>query len=355
MKKTLFMLAVASLAMTACTNTEEVEQGFAQTSKQIGFVSHVNKNTRALVNDNFKQFSVFGSYTTQTNKTPIQVFNGTVVKKGTDNNWSYTDGARYWIENANYNFYAYSKGNGTTENVRLDLETGKFSLVNYIVNNDNQKDLVFASAIATGKSEKNEKVAFDFKHILSKIQFNFISDFPKGYTLTVDQVELKNMRDRGDFELSGDEFQWRNVVRTTGEEEVAENNMTQINIPFKTAAISGALGDSGKEDETPVLSEATADIYVLPYVYEKSNVRIYFQVTIKNANGIQVSQKRNFGAFTPTWLKGTAYKYNVKLTGAEAGLEKIEFTTATDMNLDGWEQGNDTDLNFGTNINQSDK
>lgn len=350
MKKTLFMLAAASLAMTACTNTEEVEQGFAQTSKQIGFVSHVNKNTRALVNDNFNKFSVFGSYTTEQNAKPVQVFNGIVVTKETDKVWNYTDAARYWIDGAKYKFYAYSKENGVTTNVRLDAETGKFSLVNYIVNNENQKDLVFASAIATGKNEQNEKVAFDFKHILSKIQFNFISDFPKGYTLVVDQVELKNMRDKGTFELSGDEFQWKDVNRTTGDMEVDEDNMTQINIPFKTANTSGTLGDSGKEDETLVLAETTSDIYVLPYEYAKSNVRIYFQVTIKNANGEQVSQKRNYGAFKPTWEKGTAYKYNVTLTGAAAGLEKIEFTTAENMNLNDWISGTDTDLNFGSDI-----
>lgn len=102
------MLAVASLAMTACTNTEEVEQGFAQTSKQIGFVSHVNKNTRALINDNFEQFSVFGSYTKGTSTIPVQIFNKTVVTKG-ESGWNYTDEARYWIQDATYTFYAYSK------------------------------------------------------------------------------------------------------------------------------------------------------------------------------------------------------------------------------------------------------
>ena len=48
---------------------------------------------------------------------------------------------------------------------------------------------------------------------------------------------------------------------------------------------------------------------------------------------------------------GTAYCYNVTLTGTEAGLEKIEFTTDTNMKLDGWATGtDDVDFNFGAEV-----
>ncbi len=336
MKKTLFMLAAASLAMTACTNTEEVELGFAQTSKQIGFVSHVNKNTRALGNDNFNKFSVFGSYTKGTSTTPVQIFNKTIVTKGNDG-WSYADEARYWIDGATYKFYAYSKENGATNTTRF--EGAELTLDNYTVDGTeaNQKDLVFASAVnIPGKESGNEKVPFDFKHILSKIAFNFISNFPEDYTVAVDGVQIRNMRDKGTFTASTGK--WSNQTRSKEDDENPDN-MLIINLTTPENTLE-------KNENID-----TESIYVLPFVYQSPNVRLYFRLTIKNGLGDIVSQKVNFGAFKPIWDEGKAYRYNVKLTGEEAGLEKIEFTTDKDMNLDGWETGTDNiEFNFGSQV-----
>lgn len=333
MKKTLFMLAAASLAMTACTNTEEVEQGFAQASKQIGFVSHVNKNTRALGNDNFTQFSVFGSYTKGTSTTPVQIFNKTVVTKG-ENGWNYTDEARYWIQDATYTFYAYSKENVTTNATRFEGAT--LTLDSYTVDGTeaNQKDLVFAEAKnITGKESGNEKVPFDFKHILSKIAFNFTSNFPEDYTVKVDQVQIRNMRDKGTFNASTGK--WGSQIRSTGDDIENPDEMLTINITTPDNALA-----KGENVETEF-------IYVLPFEYKSPNVRLYFRLTIENAlNEKVVSQKVNFGAFKPIWEKGKAYRYNVRLTGEEAGLEKIEFTTDKDMKLDEWETGTTEGIEF---------
>lgn len=338
MKKSLLTLAVAALGFAACTNTEDIESGVLQTAKQIGFESHVNKNSRALVNENFNKFSVFGSYVTATNTTPVQIFNNIAVSKnGTD--WKYTDAARYWIKDANYTFYAYSKENGTTGTSRF---TGaELTLEDYTVDDTeaNQKDLVFAAATATGKENGNEKVAFDFKHILSKLHFTFESNFPTGYTVTVDQVKIRNMRDKGTFTASTGVWsgQWR-----SNETEVADEMLT-IAVPFADENANKVLN--------PKETVETNDIYVLPFAYTQPNVRLYFRLTIKNANGETVSQKENYGAFKPTWAIGTAYNYKVTLTGAEAGLEKIEFTTDPNMDLDGWTPGtDDVEFNFGAEV-----
>lgn len=337
MKKSLLTLAVAALGFAACTNTEDIESGVLQTAKQIGFESHVNKNSRALGNENFNQFRVFGSYTTTINTTPVQIFNAVAVSKnGTD--WTYADAARYWIKDANYTFYAYSKENAATGISRF---TGaELTLEDYTVDGTeaNQKDLVFAAATATGKETGNAKVAFDFKHILSKLHFTFKSNFPEGYIVTVDQVKIRNMRDKGTFTAST--RVWSGQKRSSGETEVV-GDMVKIDVPFAAE----------NTDLAPQESVATTDIYVLPFAYTQPNVRLYFRLTIKNANGETVSQKENYGAFQPTWAIGTAYNYKVTLTGAEAGLEKIEFTTDSNMNLDGWITGtDDVEFNFGEEV-----
>lgn len=342
MKKSLIIFAAAALAMTACTTTKDIDYGVAQASKQVSFTSHVNKNTRALTNDNFSQFNVFGSYTTSTNTTPVQVFNSVAVtKNGTK--WEYSGDARYWIKNATYTFYAYSKENGTTGTSRF--QGAELTLQEYTVDAtaDNQKDLVFASAKnIVGKESGNGKVAFDFKHILSKIRFTFTSNFPEGYKVKVNQVEVRNFRDQGTFTASAGEWTAQKRSKDT---EVADE-MLKISVPFEAADADKVLA--------PQEEVATQYVYMLPFAYEQPNVRLYFRLTITNANGETVSQKVNYGAFKPTWLKGTAYNYKVTLTGAEAGLEMIEFTTSDDMNLDGWLPGtDDVDFNFGSEVSNN--
>ncbi len=278
MKKSLIILAAAALAMAACTTTKDIDYGVAQASKQVSFTSHVNKNTRAL------------SYTTATSTTPTQVFNDiAVTKNGTD--WTYSGDARYWIKDATYTFYAYSKENGKTGTSRFNA--AELTLEDYTVDaaSENQKDLVFASAPnITGKESGNDKVAFDFKHILSKIRFKFTSDFPEGYKVKVNQVEVRNFRDKGTFTASTGE--WTNQKRSV-ETEVAEQ-MLKISATFAEA-------DTDKELER-TQSVATQDIYVLPFAYTQPNVRLYFQLTIINENGAVVSQKVNYGAFKPRRL-----------------------------------------------------
>lgn len=338
MKKSLIIFAAAALAMTACTTTKDIDYGVAQASKQVSFTSHVNKNTRALTNDDFSQFNVFGSYTTSTSTTPVQVFNSVeVTKNGTK--WEYSEAPRYWIKDATYTFYAYSKENGTTGTSRFD--GAELTLQNYTVDAtaDNQKDLVFASAKnIVGKESGNDVVAFDFKHILSKLRFTFKSNFPAGYKVKVDQVEVRNFRDKGTFTASTGE--WTGQTRSK-ETEVADE-MLKISVPFS---------EDVNKPLAPQESVATQDIYMLPFAYQQPNVRLYFRLTITNANDELVSQKKNYGAFKPTWLSGSAYNYNVTLTGAAAGLEKIEFTTSEGMNLGGWLPGTDNvDFNFGSEV-----
>lgn len=87
----------------------------------------------------------------------------------------------------------------------------------------------------------------------------------------------------------------------------------------------------------------------MPFQYTEPNVRLAFTIEVFNKNNESVLKANLRGSFKPTWDMGKAYNYNVTLTGTQAGLEKIEFTTAPGMNLDGWETGTDNvHLNFGT-------
>lgn len=328
MKRFSILLAVAALAMTACSKSETEGAAPAAQTKAIGFDSHVNKSSRALTNANLAKFYVSGAYTTATNSTPVQIFNGEEVSKGADNIWTYAGVARYWINGANYVFHAYSDENASSAKARVVGST--FSINEYVVDEANQKDLVYAYKTQVGKETGNAKVAFDFKHVLTKVCFNFISDFPKGYKITVDEAALFNFRNQGTFD-GGEKFAWKNVDRT------AEDVTIHL-------ALSAADLENGVE-------AATSEYYMLPFTYENQNVRLRFRLTVVNVEGEKVYQSVRQASFKPTWVLGSAYRYNVTLTGSEAGLEKIEFETDQNMNLDDWTTGtDDIEFNFGTDV-----
>lgn len=322
------LLAVAALAMTACSKSETEGVAPAAQTKAIGFDSHVNKSSRALSNASLTKFYVSGAYTTPTNSTPVQIFNNEEISKSGDL-WSYTTEPRYWIKDANYVFHAYSDNNLKSEKARTQGDA--FTLTDYLVNAMLQKDLVYAYKTQQGKETGNAKVAFDFKHVLTKVRFNFISAFPEGYKISIDEAILFNFRDKGTF-TGGENCGWN---------ETADRTADDVTIPVAVTATDL------EKDATAVTSE----YYMIPFAYTAQNVRFRFRLTVKNELGEQVYQNYRTASFKPTWIMGNAYQYNVTLTGNAAGLQKIEFETDPNMNLDDWTTGTgDIEFSFGTDV-----
>ena len=153
MKKSLSLIAVAAMSLTACTQSDVIEES-VQSSNAIGFNTMVNKGSRAIESNTFKQFNVYGNYYYgSTSAAPVEVFTGTSVTRentadGTP--WTYT-GKRYWIKDANYYFSAYAIDGGTIEKgtpVYTKDDSGKytFSISDFICDHTQQKDLVYAAA-----------------------------------------------------------------------------------------------------------------------------------------------------------------------------------------------------------------
>lgn len=179
MKKNLFLLGLAVAAMTSCTNDEVVEVN-QSTQKAIEFESFVNKGARAVTpttDANLKKFYVWGYY-----GTGIPVFtNEEVTKVGEDpaseSVWNHTT-TQYWTQNIYY-FAAYADGsngvsfpasdenNETVLNTNLADET--LTINNYTV--DDTKDLIADVVKVDNTRFGHTTVGFDFKHLLSKIQF----------------------------------------------------------------------------------------------------------------------------------------------------------------------------------------
>ena len=201
MKKTLLAI-LATVAMVACSNDEIVREAAPEA---IGFDNaFVNNSTRS-VNDPsysntnlFKNFAVYGFVEDASLFDNVQV-SGTAL----NGDWTYTD-KQYWITGAKYSFAAiapYANGQDGVFSVTKDGENYvgttvlPFSNAGTEVSLNGTNDVLYAQngqyqAKATGQ---NDKVAFTFRHILSKVKFSFENAYPaNSATIKVYDVKINN-------------------------------------------------------------------------------------------------------------------------------------------------------------------
>ena len=344
MKKTIFCLAAGAMALTACTSTDVIEEGIQ--SNAIGFQNVVSKNTRAIDSkDDLTTFYVYGFYTKKDFETsPVVIFDGDKVT-GSGNTWSYGDTYRYWVPDMTYKFYAYSCENnqsalGANGSASMSFdEYGEptVGIDGYLCSNDHQHDLLFAKKDdgIVGKQNNNEKVSFNFNHILSKLKVKFVSGFPAGYDLKISAVQLSNVYTKGDYTVTPSTAEW-----TITEGTSADGTLSVAVPDDKNTA-------SAKTDEANAVDVLTNEIYVIPHKYTTTNVGIRFRVDITNGDTPVMSRVFS-GTWTPNWASGTAYTYTINISGENASLEKIEFG---DMNVGTWSEVAGPTLTFGAPTN----
>lgn len=355
MKKSLFIMAVCAAALTGCTSNEVIEEG--PHSNVIGFQQVVNKESRALDKDNLKFFSVYGYYVTNTDNTPVNVFNGTDVTRADEasNKWSYSP-QRYWVPDAKYFFYAYScegtefsAANGTaTLGGGDDIAGRALQLRRVKIDGDHQHDLIYAKnddgiVGAGGETNTNQPVAFSFKHILTRLNVVFSSGFPEGYTIEISDVKIKNFNCIGNYTPASG---WT-VSSTNPEQENAE--------AITLALTEGATTATASATEADVKRVTTGIAYVMPYSYSDADdsndkgVVLSFDVNIKNANDESIVINTLEGTWFPKWQEGYSYTYNVRIDGSAAALYPIVFETA--QNINDWTTGvtNSVEMAFGAN------
>lgn len=333
MKKIIFTtLAVGAIALSACTSVEEE-------SNAITFKNVVGKNSRALDSNNFGLFQIYGYYTKGADlNTRFNIYTDTPVTK-TDDKWV-TAIERWWIPEAIYSFYAFSCENSDIDpqygGPSLDKNDGTFR-INYTNHATNGKshDLVFASATdIVGKLTGNAPVPLQFKHILSKIDIQFESQFPEGYVVEISNISIQNFQNTGTFTAfkktvsDGSIGNWSNVDYDAKQ----PNNFKLNTVGEATTTVKG----------DPVIS---TECYMIPHEYDpvgsKDNpVKIQFSIKVFNPSlpdGQQVILSNVLsGTWHPVWRLGVYYTYIIRLSGSEAGMEPIKFDVSmTDWNKPG--------------------
>ena len=279
MNKRILTVAVAALALAACSKNETVE--VAKTS-EIGFAGvGINNITRAgdVSSTNFSEFYVFGAYNSE-----AKIFDNQLVNGG-PNAWTYSP-LQYWVANETYNFGAYApKADGVvaawTYSGGLTLEVNS--------DNDNQNDVVRASNNGTMYADVTmaQPVALSFEHILSKIKFVLT----KGTSVQGQKVEVSG------FSLSGEMVTSATWTDAMAPEPVAQTSYTG----FGTATEVAAAGV-----ELP--------FYVIPQTVGAWSISFTAKVT---DNAGTVLKEGTVTATLPTtitpWVAGNAYQYTAAI------------------------------------------
>lgn len=201
MKKTIFTV-LAAVALVACAKEEVVTVNQETIAFENAFVDNATKsvNDPSFTNDKlFTDFAVYGFVENAV------LFDGTKVSKGITNDkltsdWKY-EGTQYWIAGAQYNFNAVAPmtAGGWTKTA-ADAASTTLSFTN-----NGTTDLLYATAAQEGKVSGNEKVAFSFRHVLSKVKFSFENAYnATNATIKVKDIVITNPHKTADVVLTGE-------------------------------------------------------------------------------------------------------------------------------------------------------
>ena len=198
MKKVLFAL-FAVAAMVSCSNNEVIELNREQIAFGDTFVDNATKadySTGKVV----EGFKVYGTVTANSNT--MQVFNGAdVTRDGKADGvaWNCTT-TQYWLPIATYNFAAIVDGEAATQN------NGLPATINHAVADG--ADLLYATATVTTDDTAtpnsgvngNKVVAFNFTHLLSKLQFTIANATNQTYKVT--SIKVENVTENGVYSVA---------------------------------------------------------------------------------------------------------------------------------------------------------
>lgn len=345
MKKTLFMLLAAS-ALASCSQDEVLEATQKEAiSFNDAFVENATRAIDATYSNSNKpsSFVVYGNTKgDEQNAVVVPIFNGVTVSNnnnttGVGSDYKYdANYTQYWINGNTYNFAAVVDGNTIT--------TGTDGLPTTITYDaTNQKDLLYATAKATGAASGNQAVGFTFNHLLSKAMFTVVNEMANNtanatYFYRVSDVQINNAYKTGTYTV-GQTSTW-NTVETDNTIVVDFGNVNNADDTSAETATEIGMNSSATSHYQRVL---------IPAAYSTSTRQLNITCTIEtlikqtgattNDVTYAVINTENYNkSIDYTFAPGTAY--NFKITLGNPG-EAIEFTVSA---VDEWGTPTDKEI-----------
>ena len=299
MKKSLFMLGAAIVALSSCTQDEVLN---VNENRVISFESHVNKNTRAVTETtaDLKQFFVFGYYGT----TPVSVFENVAVADDVET-------TVLWTAASDYYFAAYATANTSVKKNNVTFAEGKLTFADYAVTDT--EDLVAAVTPKIDNSSMTQStVDLDFKHMLSKVAFE-LTNGSSNYKMRVADITF-DVNTKGKCVYDGTNVVWSEWS-------------TPAALTYAGATIDETEKYSVEHLVIPTAIPGDLKVNISVEFLDGANV-----VSQKTFNNVELAKT------VTDWLPGTVYKYTAAINATTAN---ITFNVKT---VAGWANGADTTL-----------
>lgn len=193
MKKSLFLIALASMAVVGCSKDEITE---INPDNAIKFTATAAKATRATptttesINTKGSQFHVWAFASGQSD---IKFMNDLATCDG--QYWNYATN-KYWPNTGTVDFYAVhptslatlATVNATTQNI-----------ANFTVDQDVTKQIDFIYALNLDEKKQTTAVPMNFRHALSQIVFAAESGTNSNIEVQINAVSVHNIKESGNY------------------------------------------------------------------------------------------------------------------------------------------------------------
>lgn len=279
MKKSLFMLGAAIVALSSCTKDEVLN---VNENRVISFESHVNKNTRAVDNTTkagLQNFYVYGYHTGSAEL----IFNGKEVTKSGEG-WTYTDPVEWTANDYYFGAYATANTSGTI--------TSSFANKALTMSATNDNDLIAAVAYVQKKDDLSyNTVGLNFKHMLAKVKFTFTNSNSTKYDMVVSNLSLIDTKQKGTCTYTY-------VDNTTTTVEWDTDGMPNENLTY---AITNNISDENLV--IPVLDDNTQATFTVDFYQVGTSNKVSTKTYTVNLKNINIS----------AWTNGYLYNYTAAL------------------------------------------
>ena len=305
MKKIFTILALAA-TLASCAKEDIISID----RQEIAFGdTFVDNATRAdYSTGSLAEFYVYGTVTGTAGT--VNIFDGDKVTKTQQNTtdigdtgtwWYAAADAQYWIPGADYDFAAIVDAtvgtNDTANGMPVTLTTQADDATE---GNMNLKDMLYASAHVEDATADQDRVNFNFSHLLSKVKFTVTSNAMGGYYHTVTGIKIANF-ESGTYTIANDS--WAGT--------------TAMDVEF--AEIKEVTFESGAKSNAAMLLVPNAASFNVTFTVDlyKNGTKLGTEtktipVTIKDAQDKVVGlQKGNSYNFTIDCKVGNPIKFSV--------------------------------------------
>ena len=256
MKKSLFILPLAALALAACSSdeiTSQAQQTQLANGDQLSIYPSVQGTTRATstTTATISDFNVIitGDFQDGDGTDAADITNGLTQKvEKTSGKWGFQEGTEYWWKN---------KTSPATFQAWSPAALAESDLTAYQVKSAiaDQEDLLVAYNAGT-REDFDAGVPMNFQHVMSQILVKAYNSDPTAVEVKIAGVKLVNIADQADLTLptvktTADDFNWSTAT------------YTPWSTPSGTAAYSNGSANATNTSYT-TLSTAQTDLFGEP-------------------------------------------------------------------------------------------